>query len=490
MQLANMNNMSHSLRDQFSRFQQRQSESAPCRAVLISCATILAVCACVLVTWSYTSLELATRAELHHPVGEIDRANAASVLVLISLDGFRADFLERFRAPNLARLARRGVRVRAMRPVFPSKTFPNHWSIVTGLYPESHGIVANSFLARDFRDANDTVFTLKKSATDARFWGGVPLWSVAEQNNVRTGTVFWPGSEVALPGLPRPTIVTAPYNASMPNRERAAIAARMVREGLRFVTLYMETVDSAGHKLGVDGTAAEAGIQLAIDDVDAAIGLLMASLDRADIVADFIVVADHGMATVSLTERTIDLDTLLGPLAGIMPYRLLDFNAPGDSAPLLGIYLDEQNVTLARSVAAQLRDPNATFYAREDIPEAYHYRNNIRIPDVLGVADVGYLFKKPGMSQWTYSGTHGYNNSAPEMQAICITSGPSFRIGATVDSLANLDLINVMATILGVSPPPNNGTLAGIDSLLRKSLFAPVPTSTLTKTTMKSDTTI
>jgi predicted AlkP superfamily pyrophosphatase or phosphodiesterase len=386
-------------------------------------------------------------------------------VILISIDGFRADFWDRFEHPYLSYMAGRGVRVKQMRPVFPSKTFPNHWSIITGLLPETHGIVGNAFYAPDL----GLNFSVKASGSNGLFWGGMPLWSAAQLQNVTSGCVFWPGSE--LPGTPeRPApAIALKYNGSLPNDARALEAVRLVKQGTRFVTLYFSLVDETGHKFGVDGDAASAALQAAITSVDSAIRLLYTELRKADIDPEVVVVADHGMVSVS-TERSISVESLLATVS--VPYMIVDIREPGDVAPLLSLYLTG-NVTAdaARAVAAQLHHEHARFFARDDIPEQFRFRHNVRIPHVLGVADMAWVFKRDGQSKWPTLGTHGYNNSALEMQALCLAAGPTFQSNVTIDSCDNIDLVNMLSKLLGITAPPNNGSATLGDRMLRSNRF-------------------
>ena len=214
------------------------------------------------------------------------------ILILISLDGWRWDYIDRQPAPNLKALAARGVRAKAMIPSFPVLTFPNHYTIVTGLYPEHHGVVGNSM--RD--PAMPERFSMSaETARDARWWGGEPLWVTAIRQGRRAATMFWPGSEAAIGGV-RPTY-WMPYDNTLGNRERVAQAIAWVAlpaaERPSFVSLYFEEVDTAGHDFGPDSPQLAA----AVSHLDDALGELVAGVQRLglDDRTSLVVVSDHGM---------------------------------------------------------------------------------------------------------------------------------------------------------------------------------------------------
>jgi arylsulfatase A-like enzyme len=218
------------------------------------------------------------------------------VTVLLSLDGYRADYINRPHAKRLRELAARGARLERMVPVFPSKTFPNHYSIVTGLYPEHHGIVANTM----YDSVIGKTFTISDSliARDTRWWGGEPIWNTAEKQGVKTAAMFWPGSDYEISGR-RPSWYT-PFNNKYPNRERIAKVLSWLSlpaaQAPRFITLYYSTVDDAGHNHG----PASPQVDTAIARVDTLVGELLDGIAARGLTdrVNLIVVSDHGMVDV------------------------------------------------------------------------------------------------------------------------------------------------------------------------------------------------
>ncbi|HEU4662943.1 MAG TPA: ectonucleotide pyrophosphatase/phosphodiesterase, partial [Dokdonella sp.] len=252
---------------------------------------------------------------------------AQTPLILVSIDGFRADYLERGRTPALAALAADGVRAEALKPAFPTLTFPNHYTLVTGLYPDHHGIVNNRMTDPAFQHG----FVYKEQSTieDPRWWGGEPLWVTAEKQGVRSATMFWPGSSVAIAGV-RPTFWKPFDRAVEPDARVDQILAWLdlpVPTRPRFLTLYFDQVDHEGHAHGPDSGDVDA----ALARVDAALARLVDGLRRRGRLdtTDIVVVSDHGQAPTSPERRTYlddvvplaDVDVVnYGILAGIEPH--------------------------------------------------------------------------------------------------------------------------------------------------------------------------
>ncbi len=378
-------------------------------------------------------------------------------VLLVSIDGFRADYLDRPQARQLRRLANQGVRARWLTPVFPSKTFPNHYSIVTGLYPVHHGIVSNTMLdpasGRRFR-IDDPL-----SVRDSSWWGGEPIWVTAVKQGLRSATFFWPGSEAAVEGI-RPT-----WWKRYDSRVRNATRVRQVIDWLSapagqapaLVTLYFSDVDHAGHEFGPDAPQTDS----AIARVDAAIGRLLAGLDQRGLAArvDLIVVSDHGMAPVS-AERTVYLDDYLD---------LADVTIV-ESSPVAALI---PRAGRAAEVYRRLEgaNPHLTVYRKDETPPRWHYRDNPRTAPILAVAEEGWLIStraRRGASRRPVErGTHGYDPEVPSMHALFVARGPAFRRGATVPPFTNVHLYQLMTHILGLRPAPNDGSLDSVRAVLR-----------------------
>ena len=382
---------------------------------------------------------------------------APTPLLLVSIDGFRANYLKRGFSPTLQMLAGAGVRARWMQPAFPSVTFPNHYTIVTGRYPDHNGIVAN-----DMFDPALGYFSLgnRKAVENARWWNeATPIWVSADQQGLKTATMFWPGSSAAIHGL-RPDH-WLPYNGKMPYHARVDQVLHWLDlpAGQRpaFLSLYFEGVDTAGHHDGPDSPE----LNQAIRRVDNALARLIAGLRQRGLYhhLNLIVLADHGMAATPPNQR-IALDKLIdtaharvvstGALAGI------------DPAP-----------DYAAAIDAALLKPHAHMacWNKSHIPARFHYGHNPRVPQVVCSAQVGWLIvshrKRMLHGGRPMLGDHGYDNAAPSMRALFIAHGPAFRQGVVVPSFPNVDVYPLMTHLLHISGETNDGSYTAVKGMLK-----------------------
>jgi predicted AlkP superfamily pyrophosphatase or phosphodiesterase len=378
-------------------------------------------------------------------------------ILLVSLDGFRADYLDRRWAAHLRELGQKGVRAHWLTPVFPSKTFPNHYSIVTGLYPEHHGIVSNTMVDPVTRRRFEISDTL--AVRDSSWWKGEPIWVTAVRQGRKSATFFWPGSEAAIGGI-RPTYWKR-YDVRVPN----AVRVRQVldwlsappEQAVSLATLYLSDVDYAGHAFGPDAPQTDS----AIARVDTAIGQLLAGLDQRGLAGriDLIVVSDHGMAPAS-PERTVFLDDYID-LADV---TIVDMSPVAALLPRAG----EESETYRRLHDAS---PHLTVYRRSETPIRWHYRDNDRIPPIIAVAPEGWLIsthaRRSNPRASIERGTHGYDPELPSMRALFIARGPAFRSGVTVPAFTNVHLYALMTHILGLKPAQNDGSLDSVRAVLR-----------------------
>ncbi len=384
------------------------------------------------------------------------------VTILVSIDGFRPDYLDRGLTPRLSALARDGV-TGPMIPSFPSKTYPNHWTLVTGLVPDRHGIVGNTM--EDAARPGET-FTM---ATDDPFWWNAaePLWVTAERAGVRSATMFWPGSNVGWGGvvtkgknhdLPvggaRPSDWQQ-FSAALTGPQRVDAVIDWLRRPLaarpRFVTLYFDTVDTAGH----DGGPDSAGLNAALADIDISIGRLVDELAALGQPANLVITSDHGMAATSST-RTVALDRMADPA----DYRVLEAGPYASLYPVPG-----HEAALARALTRPR--PHVRCWRKADIPARLRYGANPRVPPWLCLADVGWLIQKTAPRQPFSGGNHGYDNQAVEMRALFLAHGPAFRSGMTVPPFANTEVAPLVRRLLGL--PPGSG-LDGDDAVLARGL--------------------
>ena len=380
--------------------------------------------------------------------------------ILISFDGWRWDYQSRVATPNLQRLILNGVHAESLIPVFPPKTFPNHYTIVTGLYPEHHGIVANSIL--DAATARTFASNKVDEVRDPMWWGGEPIWVTAERAGQRTGVMFWLGSEAPIGGL-RPHLWKA-YDEDYPPERRVDDMLEWLdlpaAERPTFIAGYFSDVDSAGHADGPDSET----VRHAVERADGYLGRLLRGLEQrglADVV-NIVVVSDHGMAPVS-TDRSVILDD----------YISLDDVVISDINPTLGVFPKpgkEEGVYQSLVKA----HPRLRVYRRGETPEAWHYRDHPRIPPIVGVVDEGWQIMRRATFEGIREGRirpaggqHGYDPAVMSMRGIFVARGPAFRQGATVRAFPNIHIYNALARVLGVAAAPNDGDPAVATSLLK-----------------------
>lgn len=374
--------------------------------------------------------------------GGINRPDQQSkpYVVLVSLDGFRADYLHRFATPNLDRLASRGVRAEGLIPVFPSKTFPNHYSIVTGLYADRHGIVANRFWDPERRAA----YSLRDrdAVRDATWYGGEPIWVTAERQGMVSASFFWPGSEAAIGGV-RPTF-WKPYSDSVPNDslvDRVLQWLQLAPERRpHLVTAYIHDVDDAGHRVGPD----DARVGDAIREADRAIGRLLDGIASLPFAArvNLIVVSDHGMAAYG-PETFVALDTLIDTTA----IRIAD---AGPNANLFVAGPPARARAVRDSINSRLRHGRA--YLRADVPARLHYRDNPRVGDLVIVMEEHYTVGLLAQAPRAAGGTHGWDPDLASMHGIFLAAGPGVRGGQTIPAFRNVHIYPLLADLLGLAP--------------------------------------
>ncbi|MBC8603106.1 alkaline phosphatase family protein [Parabacteroides acidifaciens] len=369
-------------------------------------------------------------------------------VVVLSMDGFRSDYPLHAHTPTLDSLARVGVKA-AFRPSFPSVTFPNHYSMATGLHPDHHGLVSNFFYAPDL----DSIYLLGKPNPD--FFGGEPIWNTAEKQGVRTASFYWVGSEYPIQG--RQPSVWKPFDKNVPFSDRAdsVIAWLQLPEKVRphLIMWYMEEPDAIGHKVGPD--AAET--LSTVEELDRILGDFFAKARKLKIFnkIDFIVLSDHGMATIH-PENFVNLSDYLPRDS---------FEYVFDGVPTL---LYPKPTYTDSAYAILKRVPHITVWKKNEIPEKYVYGKNPRVGDLFVQPDVGtYVLFRPG-ARSTLAATHGYDNYAPEMEAIFYAAGPSFKQNVELPVMANVNLYLMIARLLNLQPAPNDGDSAVVSTLFRK----------------------
>ncbi|XP_018517219.1 ectonucleotide pyrophosphatase/phosphodiesterase family member 1 [Lates calcarifer] len=394
-----------------------------------------------------------------------------SPLILVSLDGFRAEYLKDHRnhVPIINKLREAGTTTPYMRPVYPTKTFPNHYSIVTGLYPESHGIVDNKM----YDVTRNAFFSLK---TDEKFnpkwYQGEPVWVTAMRQKLKTGTFFWPGSDVAINGTFPNLYKVYDKSISFQNRVSSVLEWLSLPQGERpdFFTLYLDEPDTSGHRYG----PASSQVVSALQGVDRTLGMLMDGLIERNLhnCVNLIIISDHGMEEASCEkaafvstyqENTDAFAVIQGPAARIRPTHL-----PED-------YFSFDFDGLVKNLSCRTPNQPMRPYLKENLPKRMHFANNKRI-------ERGHLYMTLGWQaalnrkelKYCTGGFHGSDNVFTNMQAIFIGYGPGFKNNNVVPPFENIEVYNLMCDLLGIRPSPNNGTHGSLNHLMKHPVHLPV----------------
>jgi predicted AlkP superfamily pyrophosphatase or phosphodiesterase len=378
------------------------------------------------------------------------------LIVLVSLDAFRWDYCELHpnETPNLRRLMREGSSVRQLIPTYPSNTFSNHYTIVTGLYPSHHGIINNQFYDPSLGEF--FYYTRAESVQKTQWWGGEPIWVTAGKQGRKSACSFWPGSEAAIAGL-RPNF-WRPYQGNLSFEQRIEEFRGWLelpeKERPSVITMYLEDGNSVGHKFGPGSPELIATIKM----LDERVGRLEAELRRINSHANLVIVSDHGMTPISkdriiLLEDFIDLANVQidfdGPVAGLRPH-------------------DGDNVALLRRLAG-LR--NAKAYSWEELPARFNIRKNPRNPPVWIVPEEGWeIYSRARFEQFRdkfNKADHGYDIALDSMRGIFIAHGPAFRKGIVIEPVENIHVYNLLCETLTLTPAVNDGDDRLVRAFLR-----------------------
>ena len=383
-------------------------------------------------------------------------------VIVVSIDGFRADYFDRGLTPTLASLAAVGVHARSMRPSFPSVTDPNHYTLMTGLYPDHHGIVDNMMVDPSMPGM---VFGGPHTAgtdNDPRWWNeATPLWVSAERRGLKTATSMWPSDEAVVQGVavsyrqdwPR----TGAANPTMDQQVDTVLGWLDLPADQRpaLIRLHFSAVDSAGHLFGPDTP----NVNAAIAKVDTELARLVAGLKARNLYdsVNLVVLSDHGMASISPT-TIIYLDDLID----LKSVVVTTYGAEGGVNPLPGHEAQIEKTLLSPR-------PHMQCWRRGDIPARLHYGHNPRVPAIFCLAEVGWtIITREAASYYPLlHGNHGYDPAESTMAALFLAHGPAFKAGVTLPTFDNVDVYPMLAMLIGVKPEPNDGRLSDVASGLR-----------------------
>lgn len=386
-----------------------------------------------------------------------DRHLDAPYVIMISFDGFRHDYLEAVDTPAFDRVIRSGARAVSLVPVFPTKTFPNHYTLATGMYPARHGLVDNIFWDPEL----DAGYDMRDRATveEGSWYGGEPIWVTAETQKMVSAAYFWVGTEAPVSGI-QPAFWYR-YDGSVPNRERVGRALEWLslppRERPHLILLYFSDVDSRAHEYGPDSRE----VRAAVREVDAALGRLLDGLERLSIAdrVHLVLLSDHGMAQVdprkiyTLSEH-VDLDGIRTEGGG--PYMTLHFNGDRERA-------EEVRRTLSTAL------PHAAVLRIDETPSRWHYGGNPRLGDLLVLGELPWLVVRERPAEDRIPrGHHGWDPAREEMHGIFVAAGPGIRETVLIPSVESIHVYPLVAHLLGLEPNPEaDGWLSELASILR-----------------------
>lgn len=384
------------------------------------------------------------------------------IVVLVGIDGYRWDYTERFHPPALEKLATAGVRAEGLIPQFPSKTFPNHYAIATGLTLAHNGILSNNMVAPDV--AGRFALNARDVLSEPGWWKGEPIWNTAERQGLVAAPMFWPGSEAVIGG--HQATYWLPFKDSMPDADRVQQLLEWLKlpDGKRpsFLSLYFSGVDVVGHNQGPES----AEIKDAVLSADRSLGAFVAGVEALGLSdrVHYVVVSDHGMAQIP-EDHFITLDDYLDPST----VDVVDWS------PVLAINAKDGGSAEAIYAALKDKHPALTVYRNADIPAEYGaLAGNPRVPAVFAIADEGwYVTSSRELDRWEHGrgakthGTHGYDARLKSMQGVFIASGPKLKAGLVVPPFENIDIYDLMCALLGIEPAPNDGDPAVTRGMLK-----------------------
>ncbi len=433
------------------------------RNVLFLCLSLLLTNSCRSIPISVSSQVKSTEAKLNSP-----EAILKPYVLMILIDGYRYDYNQIFQPKNLLAFEKSGSGAKALIPVFPSKTFPNHYAIMTGLYAENHEIVSNQFM--DPQDLKKFKMGESDSAKNERWYQGLPLWYVAEKNGMKSACYFWVGCEIEKSGV-RPSYFET-FSDAPTNKERVQKVIRWLElpESVRphLLTLYFSSVDTAAHRFGTQSP----DVKSAIADVDEALGELFLGLEKLKLPVNTIIVSDHGMQDVE-SNKTIFIDDV---------FDLSAFEVIG-RGPLMQLYLKKgfpesevQKLIMAwDKVSKKGADKSGSLkfkvFARGQIPKTYHYSKTPKVGDIIIEAKNPYslVLRQDKVTAFNkITGNHGYNPTESSMWGIFYVQGPAFKNGVILNPIVNVDIYPMVLKILQLpSDSSIDGKLINTQTLIK-----------------------
>ncbi|MDE3740200.1 ectonucleotide pyrophosphatase/phosphodiesterase [Maribacter polysaccharolyticus] len=381
-------------------------------------------------------------------------------VILVSLDGFRWDYVDKYKPPYLTEFIRNGVQAESLIPSFPSKTFPNHYTIATGIYPDKHGIIANTFYS--YKKGVTYKTGNREMVEDGTFYGGTPLWVLAEKSDMVSASYFFVGSEADVKGV-HPTYYHK-YDGKIENEVRVSETLKWLQlpenERPHMITLYFSDMDDTGHKFSPDN---EERIKKALFALDENLGTLFKGVAATGLPANIIVVSDHGMATLPTTHMI--------PVEEIKNDGLFTVI---NSGAILNIHPKETTTTEAVLDYLKQKEDHFKVYRTADTPGFEYQPKNKDWGSIQIIPDFGYYFSsKKGIESLekrsvSRVGVHGYDPIYKDMHGIFYANGPSFKKGYVAPAVKNIHIYPLICEILGLDIPTDiDGDLNVLKSVLK-----------------------
>ncbi len=362
-------------------------------------------------------------------------------LLVVSLDAFRWDYQQIYQLKNFDSIAQKGVKAKSFQPCFPSVTFPNHYSMATGLYPDHHGIVQNKFYDKDM----DLTYRIgdRKMVMDGRFYGGEPIWATAEKQGIKTASFYWVGSEAKINGI-QPSYWKI-YENKIPFSQRIDTLMYWFQlpeaERPHLVMFYLPEPDETTHDFGPISNESK----IMVTYLDSLMGVLYQKIKTLSIgdEVNIMIVSDHGMAQLD-SKKNIIIDDYIKPewIKGMYGHNPT-FNISATSVFVDSIYNALKNV------------PHLSVWKAGELPERLHYGTNKRIGDMVILADIGWSISRK-KDKPPYGGTHGFDNKEMDMHGIFYAVGPAFKTNYQMNTIENIQLYNIMTKVLKIKPAKND----------------------------------
>ncbi len=364
------------------------------------------------------------------------KATQQPYVILISADGFRHDYIEKYDAKFLQQMVNKGVKAESMIPAFPTVTFPNHYTIATGLYPSHHGVVNNSM----YNPADGDFYTMgnRSKVMDGKWYGGTPLWVLAEQQQMISANLFWVGSEAPVKNIQ--STYWYPFNDRMDVGKRIQVVKDWLtlpeERRPHFITFYLSDVDHAGHRYGPDAPETHQSVK----KVDSILQVLHETVAATGLSVNFVFVSDHGMTAVN-RDNPIPIPSVIDTAKFVIP----------STGTMTVIHAKDKKDIQPLYLELKKQEDRYKTYLKKDVPKELHYgekddRFN-RIGDILLIPDWPYVFsnRTPG------AGYHGFPSSVKDMHAIFVAWGPAFKEGVTLPSFENVHVYPLIAKILSLN---------------------------------------